>query len=254
MTTDDVTIETEGHVAIIEFHRPPNNFFDVELISQVADAFERADADPAYRVIVLCSEGKNFCAGAKIGGDADDATKEPSVLYREGLRLFRGSVPVIAAVQGAAVGGGLGLALVADFRVATPESRFHCNFARLGFHHGFGITVTLPAIVGQQCALEMLYTGGQMRGEQAKSVGLCDRLVPGTELRHVALAFANDIATSGPLAVAANRRTMRGDLADQVRLATEREARAQLELADSEDFAEGVRAMAERRTPAFFGR
>jgi enoyl-CoA hydratase/carnithine racemase len=254
MTTGEVTLDIEEHVAIIEFHRPPNNFFDVELITQLADAFERAETEPACRVITLCSEGKNFCAGAKIGGGAGDATKEPGLLYREGLRLFRSRLPVVAAVQGAAVGGGLGLALVADFRVASPETRFDCNFARLGFHHGFGITVTLPAVIGRQRALEMLYTGGQMRGEQAKSAGLCDRLVPGPELRDATLAFAREIAASGPLAVAAIRSTMRADIAEQVRLATEREASAQLELAKTEDFAEGVSAMAQRRIPNFVGR
>jgi 2-(1,2-epoxy-1,2-dihydrophenyl)acetyl-CoA isomerase len=254
MTTGDVTIEIEGHLANIEFHRPPNNFFDVELITQLADAFDIAQAEPTCRAITLCSEGKNFCAGAKIGGDTGDATKEPGLLYQQGLRLFRCSVPVVAAVQGAAVGGGLGLALVADFRVASPESRFNCNFARLGFHQGFGITVTLPPVIGQQRAHEMLYTGGQMRGEQAKTSGLCDRLVPGVELRDATFAFAREIAASGPLAVAAIRRTMRGDIAERVRLATEREATAQLELVDTEDFAEGVRAMAERRTPKFVGR
>ena len=104
-------------------------------------------------------------------------------------------------MQGAAVGGGLGLALAADFRVATPETRFSCNFAKLGFHQGFGISVTLPAVVGQQRALELMYTGGQAKGAEALAIGLCDRLTSPDDLRDAAHEFASEIAASGPLAV-----------------------------------------------------
>ena len=92
------------------------------------------------------------------------------------LRLFAAPLPVVAAVQGAAIGGGCGLALSADFRVATPQSRFSANFARLGFHHGFALTVTLPAVVGRQAAADLLLTGRRVGGEEALALGLCDRL------------------------------------------------------------------------------
>src|SRR6202030_4695081 len=117
---------------------------------------------------------KHFCAGANFAGD----TPAEGDLYEQAVRLFAAGLPLVAAVQGAAVGGGLGVALSADFRVATPETRFSANFARLGIHHGFGITVTLPLVVGHQRALEMLYTGDRLGGEQAHAIGLCDRLVP----------------------------------------------------------------------------
>src|SRR5439155_742096 len=93
-------------------------------------------------------------------------------------RLFAAAIPVVATVQGAAVGGGLGLALSADFRVASPDSRFWANFARLGFHHGFGMTVTLPALVGQQAALDLLYTGRRVPGEGPPSCGHRPRPLP----------------------------------------------------------------------------
>jgi enoyl-CoA hydratase/carnithine racemase len=249
-----VTVDVKEHVAVVELHRPPSNFFDVDLIRGIADALDGLEADRGCRAIVLCSEGKHFCAGAAIGSGPADPTRTPLALYKEGLRLFVNQVPIVAAVQGAAVGGGLGLALAADFRVAAPETRFSCNFARLGFHQGFGISVTLPAVVGQQRALEMLYTGGQMRGDEAIRTGLCDRLAPAGKLREVALELAHEIAAAGPLAVRAIRRTMRRDLAERVRVATEQESRDQLLLAETEDFAEGVRAMAERRPPRFEGR
>ena len=250
----DVTVDVADLIAVVEIHRPPNNFFDADLVGALADAVESAEANTDVRAIVLCSEGKNFCAGAALGSGDDDPSRTPLAVYRQGLRLFTGTRPIVAAVQGAAVGGGLGLALAADFRVASPESRFHCNFSRLGFHHGFGVTVTLPAVVGQQRALELLYTGGQVRGDDALRLGLCDRMVPASELRAEALALAGEIAASGPLAVQSIRRTMRGDLVERLRQAMERESEAQNILRTTDDFAEGVRAMAERRPPRFVGR
>jgi enoyl-CoA hydratase/carnithine racemase len=168
--------------------------------------------------------------------------------------LFAGAVPVVAAIQGAAVGGGLGVALSADFRVASPDSRFSANFARLGIHHGFGVSETLPLVVGHQRALELLYTGVRLRGEDAHAIGLCDRLVVSDRLREEAVAFAQEIAISSPLAVKAIRRTMRGDLPERIRAATEREAEEQARLFATEDFREGVAAAAERRPPRFSGR
>src|SRR5215471_4613357 len=108
-------------------------------------------------------------------------------LYREAVRLFRCVKPVVAAVQGAAVGGGLGLSLVGDFRVASPESRFSANFSRLGFHAGFGLTVTLPRVIGVQQAALLFYTGRRLTGEEAKAIGLADVLVSQQELRAAAL-------------------------------------------------------------------
>jgi enoyl-CoA hydratase/carnithine racemase len=175
-------------------------------------------------------------------------------LYDVAIRLFEQPLPIVAAVQGAAIGGGLGLALAAEFRVACPEARFSANFARLGFHQGFGLSVTLPAVIGQQRALEMLYTGERIDGEEAARVGLCDRLVPLPEVRSAAVALAGEIAASAPLAVRSIRATMRGPLAAEVRAALEREKAEQDRLRVTADWLEGVRASAERRTPVFLGR
>jgi enoyl-CoA hydratase/carnithine racemase len=250
--SDEVTIEVrEDHLAVVQFSRPPHNYFDAELIGELADAYESLDEDPACRAIVLCSEGKHFCAGANF------AAKNPAAggdLYEQAVRLFAARTPVVASVQGAAVGGGLGVALSADFRVASEESRFSANFARLGIHHGFGLTVTLPLAVGHQRALELLYTGARVNGERAHAIGLCDRLVPGERLREEAIAFAREIATGAPLAIRSIRQTMRGDLAERVRAATAHEGAEQAKLFDSDDFREGVAATAERRTADFSGK
>ncbi len=248
--SEEVSVQIRAdRVAVVEFSRPPHNYFDGELIRGIADAYERLDGDPGCRAIVLCSEGKHFCAGANF------AAKNPAEgdLYEQAVRLFAASTPVVAAVQGAAVGGGLGVALSADFRVASPGSRFSANFARLGIHHGFGLTVTLPLVVGPQRALELLYTGARVNGEDAHAIGLCDRLVGSDRLREEAIGLAHEIAISSPLAIRSIRATMRGDLADRVRSATAHEATEQAKQFDTPDFAEGVAAAAERREPRFTG-
>ena len=132
----DVSVDAvEEHVSQVCLHRPPNNFFDTALLGAVADAYEELAETTGCRAIVLRSEGKHFCAGLDF---ATNKEQDIAALYRNALRIFAAPLPVVAAVQGGAIGGGLGLALSADFRIATPGSRFSANFSRLGFHHGFG--------------------------------------------------------------------------------------------------------------------
>jgi enoyl-CoA hydratase/carnithine racemase len=249
--TQDVTVELDEHVGTVEIHRPPHNWFDLEVMTALADAIRGLDDEPACRALVLCTEGRNFCAGADLGGDMLDRTDR---LYDQAARIFANRKPIVAAVQGAAVGGGLGLSLVADFRVASPETRFTSNFAKLGFHQGFAISVTLPLVVGQQRALELMYTGADVLGEEALRIGLVDRVAPAEELRDAAHAFAAEIAASAPLALLSIRETMRGDLADRVRAVIPREHHEQQRLRATADFREGVTAIAERRRAHFTGR
>ena len=248
---DFVEVSTADHVSIVRLCRPPNNFFSVGMIEALAVALETLDQDGVTRAVVLAANGRHFCAGADFSESGrNDSTAD---LYRAAVRLFRTETPVVAAIQGAAIGGGLGLALGADFRIAAPEARFSANFARLGFHHGFGLSVTLPALVGQQRAAELLYTGRRLDGEQATRIGLADRLVPLDELDATAHGLAAEIAGSAPLAVRSIRATLRGDLADRIAAATDHEMAEQERLRRTPDFREGTRAMAERRPPNFTG-
>lgn len=242
----------DDFVATVELRRPPNNFFDIRMIRRIAGLYESLAEDRRVRVVVLCAHGKHFCAGADLSSP-DSAASGPTELYREAVRVFSAPLPVVAAVHGAAIGGGLGLACSADFRVASASARFAANFAQLGFHQGFALSATLPRIVGQQHALDLLYTGRRIGGADAARIGLVDRLVDAEEVREAALQFAADIAGSGPLAVASIRATMRADLIDAVLTAVDREATEQLRLQQTADFREGVRASAERRAPAFGG-
>jgi enoyl-CoA hydratase/carnithine racemase len=258
----EIGIEKSGHVALVEIRRPPNNFFDIPLIQEIAGAFESFDDDIDIRAVVLAAQGKAFCAGANFGdGSTLDAQgrrpNEPgpgvAPLYVEGNRLFRTKKPIIAAVHGAAVGGGLGLAMVADFRVTCPEARFCANFTRLGFHPGFGLTVTLPAVIGETKAALMFYTSRRVTGEEAYAMGLADVLVPQREVRDAAIKLAGEISENSPLGLIAARTTMRGDIADRVRKATDHELEEQTRLRETEDFKEGVKAVFERRRPNFKG-
>jgi enoyl-CoA hydratase/carnithine racemase len=249
--TADVGVDRDGPVALVEIRRPPNNFFDVELIAGIADAVDELAAD-GCRAVVLGSQGRHFCAGADFGGGRERGGGGPH-LYEMAIRLFEQPIPIIAAVQGAAIGGGFGLAMAADFRIAGPDARFAANFARLGFHHGFGLSVTLPLVVGHQRALDLLYTGRRIDGDEALRLGVADRLVATDEVRAAATALAAEIAASAPLAVRSIRQTMRGHLAGQVRDALARERSEQDRLTATKDWREGVAAMAERRPPVFTG-
>jgi enoyl-CoA hydratase/carnithine racemase len=242
----------DDFVASVQLRRPPNNFFSYEMIERLADALDTLDDDQRCRAVVLSAEGKHFCAGADFSGAASEFSAAD--LYAAAVRIFRTRKPIIAAVQGAAIGGGLGLALAADFRVAAPEARFSANFARLGFHQGFGLSVTLPQVVGGQRAAELLYTGRRIGGEEAASIGLVDRLTGLEDLLDCARELACEIAGSAPLAVESIRATLRAGLADRVAAATDHERREQERLRATADFTEGARAMAERRPPRFTGR
>jgi enoyl-CoA hydratase/carnithine racemase len=254
----DVTVQLDdSFVATVEMHRPPANFFEVDVVRSLANAFEALDAEPDCRAILLCAEGKHFCAGANLGGSSAQGASEPEgpdQMDIEAARIVSAETPVVAAIQGAAIGAGFGLACLADFRVGCPEARFAANFAQIGYHHILGLSVTLPAIVGQQRALNLLFTGRRFKGEEAFDMGLCDRFVSGDAVRHEAHALAAEIAASAPLAVRAIRKTMRQGLAEEFRRATEHEFEVQEYLETTWDLTEGARAAAERRPARFEAR
>jgi enoyl-CoA hydratase/carnithine racemase len=251
---EDLKIQRDGHVVTITLGRPPHNYFDEDLIAKLATAFEHFDEDPECRTLVLAAEGKSFCAGADF---IDASTRDPMTparIYAHAVRLFRTRKPVVAAIHGPAIGGGLGLALVADFRVTSEDARFSANFTRLGIHPGFGLSVTLERVVGAQQAARLLYTGRRISGAEAVEIGLADLLVPTGEVLAAAIALAHEIAASAPLALMSTRATLRADLAKQVTEAVAHEAAEQRWQVQTSDFAEGVAATAARRPAIFTGK
>ena len=160
----------------------------------------------------------------------------------------------MVASLGAAPAGGLGLALFPVFRVGCPESRFAANFTRLGFHPGFGLTHTLPRVIGRQKANLMFLTSRRIKGEEAHAWGLLDVLTDRDQVRETAWNLAREIAVNSPLGTAATRATLRRGLADAVRAATDLELIEQTRLRTTEDFKEGIAASHARREPDFKGR
>src|ERR1700709_2271005 len=262
----DIGVEKTGPVPTIEIQRPPLNFFDISLINQIADALTDIDNDPEARAVVLAAQGKAFCAGANFNDPArqeaearehaDPASSlgQISHLYVQAVRIFRNKKPIVAAVHGAAIGGGLGLAVSADFRVTCPEARFAANFTKLGFHPGFGLTATLPELVGKNNAELIFYTSRRVTGEEATRMGLANLCVPQDQVRAEAMKLAQEIAECSPPGLLSTRATMRAGLADRVLAPTNHELAEQTRLRATEDFKEGVKATAERRVANFRGR
>ncbi|MGO8958136.1 MAG: enoyl-CoA hydratase/isomerase family protein [Streptosporangiaceae bacterium] len=250
----ELTVELAAdYVATLQINRPPTNYFSVGLIGQIADTCEKLAADGQCRAVVLCSTGRVFCAGADFTDAGAIGNPGGPHLYDHAVRLFEQPLPIVAAIQGAAIGGGLGLAMAADFRVAAPEARFAANFALLGIHQGFALSVTLPAAIGQQAALELLFTGRRVGGDEARQIGLADRLAGADVLRAEAHALAAQIAAAAPLAIRSIRATMRGQLAAQARAAMTRERAEQERLMQTADWREGLAAVSQRRAAQFSG-
>ena len=267
----DIGVAKVGHVGTIEIQRPPLNFFDISLINQIADALEEFDKDIEIRASVLDGAGQGVLrrrqfqrpgaagAGSARGpgesqGDPADSLGSINSLYLHAVRIFRAKKPIVAAVHGAAIGGGLGLAVSADFRVTCPEARFSANFTKLGFHPGFGLTTTLPELVGKNNAELIFYTSRRVTGEEATRMGLANVCVPQDQVRTEAMKLAQEIAECSPLGLLSTRATMRAGLADRVLAATNHELAEQSRLRATEDFKEGVKATAERRVANFKGR
>lgn len=262
--SDLLGVEVVGHVAVVEMQTPPHNFLTPALVESVAETLESYDTDPDVRAVVLCAQGRSFCAGANFGGGdgplGEGSAREPvggsttERLYAAAARLCEVATPFVAAVQGPAIGGGLGLAMTANLRVTCPEARFAANFGALGIHQGFGLSVLLPEVLGPTRAAEVLLTGRRYDGEAATAMGMADRCVPADRLRDEAIDLAAAIAVNAPLALRAINRTLRAGLADRVRDATRHEAEQQRQLSSTADAAEGIRAVAERRPGNFVGR
>ena len=251
---EHVTVAEDGHVAVVTIDRPPHNHVSVEFMRDLADAFEAIDKEVELRCSVLQAEGKNFCAGADlVRSEGEGGLGSVNPLYDQAVRLFSVQKPIVAAIQGAAVGAGLGLAVVADFRIASPDAKFAANFVKLGFHPGFGLTHTLPRLIGPAKAQLMFLTARRVKAEEGLPWGLVDEVVPLEDLRAAALKLAKEIAENAPLAIVATRKTLRGDLAAAVRAQTDVEAKEQGWLRKTADYAEGVKSVAERRVGNFVG-
>lgn len=245
-----------GDVGLVRFADGERNHLSPALITKLADAYEDLERS-GCRSIVLSTPSRHFCAGAHFAGDdpgKSRAERPRAPIYELVPRLFARTIPVVAVVDGAAIGGGLGLAMSADFRVAGPTARFSANFAQIGMSPGFGLTYTLKRAVGHSHAARLLYTGQRIGPEEAARIGLCDSVAGTREAAEAAaLSLAGEIATSAPMAVQAIHELLNSEAPALIRATLDREYARQRPLYATKDFREGVAATRERRVANFTG-
>ncbi len=255
-----VRYERHGHVGEIVLDRPDNrNSMTPELLAAFAEASAVARADRDVRCVIVRGEGSCFSAGADFKAtlqlDEVGLPHERSfAMYRPFLSLLDLEVPVVGALNGHAVGGGFGLALVCDLRIANRDARYGANFVRLGLHSGMAISYLLPRLVGLPRASELLYTGRLVDGAEAERMGLVNRAVTADEVLPEARALAREIAANAPLVVRTTKQAIVRGLAWDAKTAARLEAPIQAESLRTEDAREGMAALLEKRVPNFHGR
>ena len=263
MSEPAVLYEVAGGIGEITLNRPENrNAMTPDVLAGLAAAVARARSDSGLRCVVVTGRGKSFCAGADFKARREEALEGPAAppherayqTYAPFLSLLELEVPTVAAMQGHAIGGGLGLALVCDLRVANEAARYGANFVRLGLHPGMANTYLLPRLMGVPNAVELLLTGRLVDGAEAARRGLVHYAVPEAEVLEKARALATEIASAAPLAVRWTKRSLYEGLAWDPKTAARREALLQSRSFETEDFREGVAALLEKRDPSFKGR
>lgn len=258
-----VLYSVEEGVALLELNRPANrNSMTPELFAALGEAIERVKGDSNVRCVVITGRGNCFCAGADLRSNiqVEDESRfalphEKSFgMYTPFLAMLDIEVPVIGALNGHTVGGGLGLALVCDIRIANQDAKYGANFTRLGFHPGMATTHLLPRLVGFPKAAELLFTGKLIKGAEAHELGLVNHAVPGDEVLSMAMEMARQIAANAPIAVRLTKRFLYQGQKEEIRNAAYAEAFAQSATLQTEDAKEGMAALLEKRTPQFQGR
>jgi enoyl-CoA hydratase/carnithine racemase len=261
MTSLAVRYQSENGIGVITLDRPDNrNSMTPELLTAFSVSLSAARADRDARCIVITGTGSCFSAGADFRAMVQLEAAGPLphqrsyAMYEPFLSVLDLEIPVIAALNGHAVGGGFGLALLCDLRIAATEGRYGANFVRLGLHPGLAITYLLPRLVGAATAAELLFTGRLVDGQEAQRLGLASRAVNAAEVLPLAMQLAQDIAANAPLAVRLTKRSLRRGLEWDPRGAALHEALVQAETLETEDAAHGIDALLRKQTPTFTGR
>ena len=252
----------DNGVVLLRLNLPDRrNAMTDELTEAWQAAIAELQADRDLRAVVVTGEGKAFCAGGELAWLEQSGTMTPDQLRTRMLTFYRAwlgirtlDVPSIAALNGAAVGAGLAMALACDLRYATPEAGLSMPFTSLGIHPGMASTFLLPEVVGLAVAREMFLTGRVLRGAQALAVGLVNQVFPAESLRAEVLAIACTIATRAPIATRLTRQALADGGHRSFDAALKWESVAQPLTMATEDLVEGIAAARQRRSPVFIGR
>ena len=263
---ETVTVErARPGITILRLNRPDRlNALDDTLISELPTALLECDDDPACRVVVLSGAGRGFCSGVDLtSGGALDGDPSASARLRLQQRvsglvplLRRLHYPVIAAVNGPAVGAGLALALAADIRVASHSAKFSAGFVNLGVSGcDIGVSYLLPRLIGASRGFELMLSGRTFGSDEADRVGLLTRRVPDEELLDTALQMADEVAANSPYGVWMTKQVMWSNLeVNSMQAAIDLEDRTQVLGLLTEDHREALAAFRERRRPRYIGR
>jgi 2-(1,2-epoxy-1,2-dihydrophenyl)acetyl-CoA isomerase len=250
-------------IATLVMNRPERlNALNNELAMAVNDALGRIARDQSIGVVVITGAGRAFCAGGDLGslakGHQTGATHELEPLLRAGmqmvLKMRTMPQPVIAAVNGAAAGAGMNIALAADMRIAAEEATFGQNFAKVGLFPDYGGTYFLPQLVGPAKAAELFYTGDMIDAKTALALGLVNQVVPGAQLEAAVKTLANKIAQGPSLAIRAVKKALFANQAKELSHTLNNEVEEQIRCYLSEDCNEGIRAFFDKRPPKFQGK
>jgi len=259
MSDPAVRFTASEDIGVITLNRPDNrNSMTPELLDAFTEASAAARAAD-LRCLVVTGTGACFSGGADFrsvvqrGADHRPPSERSYAMYEPFLSLLDIAVPVIGALNGHAVGGGFGLALLCDLRIAARDARYGANFVKLGLAPGMAISYLLPRLIGVARAGELLYTGRLVDGDEAEHIGLVHRAVAADQVLGEALTLARTIADNAPLAVRATKRAIQRGLALTIREAAQLEAFAQAESIDTDDAREGIAALLAKRPPKFTG-
>ena len=255
-----VLLEIEDRIAQITLNRPENrNSMDSQVMPAFLEIVDRVENDRDLRCLIVTGSGESFCTGADFRSSSArneyEMPHERSLsVYEPFLKIQDIRVPTIAAMNGHAIGGGFGLALICDIRIANRGSKYGANFARLGLHTGMSVSYMLPRIVGLPRANELLFAGRLIDGEKAAEIGLANYVVDRAEVLPKAWELAREIASCAPVAVRMIKRSVHRGMEWDPRGAAEMEAHCQSRTLETEDAREGIAALLEKREPAFLGK
>ena len=264
MTYECLIHEVKDGIATLTLNRPDRlNALGGSLRDDLHDAITRSAADPDVRVMIVTGAGKGFCAGGdvKAMNEAKESQRERPLLEkiapgrdRTLLAMRDAPQPIIAAVNGAAAGAGMNLALGCDIRLASTAAKFSQAFVKRGLHPDWGGTYFLPRVVGMAKACELIFTGAVIDAAEALRLGIVSQVLPPEELLPAAQALARAIADGPPIAIRLAKRGLYRNAESDLRTALEYETFAQNNCFETEDATEGIKAFVEKRAPRFKGR